>query len=83
MQTARERLLELAAQQGWVRRHDLGLYVELVDGLRTLKLIFDNEGGVQWAQGAGDASPYRHALRVLDPHQERSRWDKAGQQLSA
>lgn len=76
MQTARERLLELAAQQGWVRRHDLGLYVELVAGLQTLKLIFDGEGGLTWTQGAGDASAYRHALRVLDPHQTRSRWDK-------
>lgn len=76
MQTARERLLELAAQQGWVRRHDLGLYVELVDGVRTLKLTFDFEGGLTWAHGAGDASPYRHALRTLDPLQQRSRWDK-------
>ncbi len=52
MQTSRERLLELAAQQGWVRRHDLGLYVELVDGPQTLKLIFDNLGGLQWTEGA-------------------------------
>lgn len=74
MQTARERLLELAAQQGWVRRHDLGLYVELVEGVHTLKLIFDNQGGIQWAQGAGDASPYRHAMRVLDPHRKCSDW---------
>lgn len=75
MQTARERLLELAAQQGWVRRHDLGLYVELVDGVRTLKLIFDAQGQITWAQGAEKVSPYRHALRVLDPHQIRGRWD--------
>jgi hypothetical protein len=77
MQTARERLLDLAAQQGWVRRHDLGLYVELVDGPATLKLTFDQLGGITWAQGAPDnVSPYRHALCVLDPHQTRSRWDK-------
>lgn len=83
MKTARERILDLAAAQGWVRRHDLGLYVELVDGPSTLKLTFDQQGGVTWAQGAGDASPYRHALRTLDPHQSISRWDKVGEQLPA
>jgi hypothetical protein len=76
MQTARERLLDLAARQGWVRRHDLGLYVELVDGPATLKLTFDQDGSLTWALGADKVSPYRHAMRVLDPHQTCSRWDK-------
>jgi hypothetical protein len=82
MPTARERLLELAAIQGWVRRHDLGLYVELVDGPRTLKLTFDMQGNITWAADAGEASPFRHALRTLDPHQTRSRWDRGDQRVA-
>jgi len=82
LHTARERLLELAAQQGWTRRHDLGLYVELTSGAQILRLIFDQEGGLRWADEPARVSPYRHALRVLDPHQTRSRWDHA-HQLSA
>ena len=74
MRTARERLLTLAAELGWEKRHDLGLYVELVQGVHTLKLTFDADGAVTWALGHGQVPPYRHALRTLDPHRMSSNW---------